>query len=65
MAKEQDKLATCPIFSTIICPNRFESVAPSPKQDAVSPTEDANLVEDVTLREVMHLKARMKQTNQN
>ena len=38
MAKEQDKLATCPIFSTIICPNRFESVAPSPKQDAVSPT---------------------------
>lgn len=64
MAKEQDKLATCPIFSTIICPNRFESVAPSPKQDAVSPTEDANLVEDDDIERSDALKARMKPTNQ-
>lgn len=38
MIMEPTKLATCPYFSTTNCPNKFDSVAPSPKHDAVSPT---------------------------
>jgi len=37
-ARDPNKLATCPILSTAICPRRLERVAPRPKHDAVSPT---------------------------
>ena len=40
MKSDPVKLATCPSFSTTSCPKKFDKVAPKPKKEAVSPTEN-------------------------